>query len=284
MKKILVTGGAGNLGRSVTEKLIKRHYFVRIFDMQRLNGSFASENSNIEIVTGDIRDSDALSSASMDVDWIVHLAAVIPPLSEENKELTRGVNIDGTKILLKAVGQKTPVIFASSVATYGLPRQEIITCDHPQDPIDYYGETKLQNEKEIKSSGLPWVLLRITGISIPALLEIPRPWFFARTQRLQFVHLSDAATAIANCVENTKTLGQIFQIAGDESWRMSGEEYSKEICQAFDIPPESASYLEEQGWPGWYDTARSEAVLGFQHHSFNDFINQLRNIYQRAIG
>jgi nucleoside-diphosphate-sugar epimerase len=211
MKKILVTGGAGNLGRSVTEILIKRHYFVRIFDMQRLDSSFAFENSNIEIVTGDIRDSDALSTASMDVDWVVHLAAVMPPLSEENKELTRGVNIDGTKILLKAVGQKTPVVFASSVATYGFPKQEIITCGHSQDPIDYYGETKLQNEKGIKSSGLPWVLLRITGISIPALLEIPRPWFFARNQRLQFVHLSDAATAVANCVKIRKRWARSFK-------------------------------------------------------------------------
>jgi|GEM_PF-1870414 len=93
----------------------------------------------------------------------------------------------------------------------------------------------------------------------------------------------DAATAIANCAENTKTKGQIFQIAGDESWRMSGEKYSKEICQTFDIPSDSDSYLEEQSWPGWYDTAPAEEALGFQIHKFEDFINQLRNIYQSAI-
>jgi nucleoside-diphosphate-sugar epimerase len=284
MKRILVTGGAGNLGRRVTEILIKRQHFVRIFDKQRLDDQFISENSNIEIITGDIRDSDAVSAACMDLDEVVHLAAVMPPLSEENRILARGVNIDGTKILLKAMEQNTPIIFASSVATYGIPRQEIITCNHPQDPIDYYGETKLQNEMEIKASGLPWVLLRITGISIPALLEIPRPWFFARNQRLHFVHLSDAATAIANCVENTKVLGRIFQIAGDESWRMSGEEYSKEICHAFELQPESVSYLKEKSWPGWYDTGAEEETLGFQNHSFKDFINQLRNIYQSAIG
>lgn len=284
MKRILVTGGAGNLGRCVTEILIKRQYFVRIFDTQRLDDQFISENSNIEIFTGDIRDCDAVSAACKDVNAVVHLAAVMPPLSEENRTLARAVNIDGTNILLQAMEQMTPIIFASSVATYGIPRQEIITCDHPQDPIDYYGETKLQNEKEIKSSSLPWVLLRITGISIPALLEIPRPWFFVRNQHLHFVHLSDAATAIANCVENTKALGRIFQIAGDDSWRMSGEEYSKEICHAFELPPESVSYLEEQSWPGWYDTAAEEEALGFQNHSFKDFINQLHNIYQSAIG
>lgn len=284
MKRILVTGGAGNLGRRVTEILRKRNYNVRIFDTQELGDHIVSENSNIEIINGDIRDADAVSAACKDVNWVVHLAAVMPPLSEEDRILAKGVNIDGTKILLRAMEQKTPIIFASSVATYGIPRQEIVTCNHPQDPIDYYGETKLQNEKDIKTSGLPWVLLRITGISIPALLEIPRPWFFARNQRLHFVHLMDAATAIANCAENTKTQGRIFQIAGDESWRMSGEKYSKEICQAFDIPSESASYLKEQSWPGWYDTAPAEEALGFQNHKFEDFINQLRNIYQSAIG
>ncbi|UCH22911.1 MAG: NAD(P)-dependent oxidoreductase [Deltaproteobacteria bacterium] len=283
MKKVLITGGAGTLGRCVAEALLKRNYRVRIFDLQSFNCNVAPGGSNFEVVRGDICDPDALSRATGDVDWIIHLAAILPPLSENDPNLAKTVNIHGTRQLLKVIRKGVPLVFASSVAVYGIPQRKIVDIDHPTKPVDYYGETKLQNEREIGASGRISTVLRISGISVPALLEIPRPWFFARKQRLQFVHLADAATAVANCVDNKNAVGHIFQIAGDDSWRMLGEEYSKAICNAFDMPPESASYLKEPSWPGWYDTRLSQAVFDYQHQCFEKFIEQLRDLYQGAV-
>ncbi|MGD2268824.1 MAG: NAD(P)-dependent oxidoreductase [Desulfobacterales bacterium] len=283
MKKVLITGGAGTLGRCVTEELLKRNYAVRIFDLQSFDCNVAPVGSSCEVLRGDICNPDALSRATDDVDWIIHLAAILPPLSENDRNLATAVNIHGTRQLLKVMKKGVPLVFASSVAVYGVPQRKIVDIDHPTKPTDYYGETKLQNEKEIAASGQIFTVLRISGISVPALLEIPRPWFFARKQRLQFVHLADAATAVANCVDNKNTGGHIFQIAGDDSWRMWGEEYSKAICNAFDIPPESASYLKEPSWPGWYDTRRSQAIFDYQHQRFEKFIAQLRDLYRGAV-
>jgi nucleoside-diphosphate-sugar epimerase len=284
MSIVTITGGAGNLGRYVARLLADRGYQVRIFDLPEIDYDFASEQSGLQVVTGDIRDQAALSRACAGAEWVVHLAAIMPPLSEMQPDLSRTVNIDGTRALLSAMPAGSKMVFASSVATYGVAQLQPVSKDHPQQPIDFYGQTKVQNERDVLASGKPAAILRISGISVPALLEIPRPWFFSREQNVEFIHLEDAALAVANCVQNTSALGHIWQIAGGSTWRTTGQGYSDAICAAFDIPPESATFMNTPNWPAWFDTAESQAALGYQNHTFDDFIAELRQIYAEAIG
>jgi len=283
MSFVLVTGGAGNVGRQAAIMLAQAGHDVRVLDLPDLDYSFASAHPNIELFHGDICKESNLTRACEGIDWAVHLAAIMPPLSEENNELAGRINIEGTRSLLKALNPQVPIIFASSVATYGVPAAEIVGIDHPQQPIDFYGETKLQNEKDIIEDNRPFVLLRISGVSVPALLEIPHPWFFRANQRIEFVHLADAANAVANCVGNKAVTGKTLQIAGGQTWQMIGKEYSRAICKAFDIPAESATFQEQPGWTGWYDTNESQRLLHYQNHAFEDFIDQLSALYRRAI-
>jgi nucleoside-diphosphate-sugar epimerase len=284
MSIVAITGGAGNLGRQVTALLVKGGHYVRIFDLPTVDYDFAAGQAGMEVVPGDLRDQAALSRAFSGADWVVHLAAIMPPLSETNQELARTVNIEGTRALLAALPVGAKLIVASSVATYGIAQQEVVGIDHPQQPIDFYGQTKVQNERDVLASGVPAVILRISGISVPALLEIPRPWFFTRDQKVEFIHLHDAALAVANCVGNAATLDHIWQIAGGNAWRTTGQGYSDAVCAAYDFPAESATFMDTPNWPAWFDTTESQAKLSYQQHSFKDFIAQLRQIYQEAIG
>ena len=264
--------------------LAARGYQVRLFDLPEIDYNFAVGQPGLEVIPGDLRDQAALSRACSGVDWVVHLAAIMPPVSETNQDLARTVNIEGTQALLEAMPVGTKLVLASSVATYGLAQREIVGLDHPQFPIDFYGQTKVQNERDVLTSGRPAAILRISGISVPALLEIPRPWFFTRDQKVEFIHLQDAALAVANCVGNTAALDHIWQIAGGSAWRTTGQGYSDAICSCFDIPPESATFLDTPNWPAWFDTAESQAGLSYQEHTFDDFIAELRQIYKEAIG
>jgi UDP-glucose 4-epimerase len=284
MSIVLVTGGAGSVGRQAVVKLARGGHNVRVLDLPDLDYSFTNAHTNIDILPGDICDKSDLTRACDGIDSAVHLAAIMPPMSEENNELATRINIDGTRSLLKAMSPEIPIIFASSVATYGVPEAEIVDIDHPQKPIDFYGETKLQNEKDIIENSRPFVMLRISGVSVPSLLEIPRPWFFTANQRLEFVHLADAANAVANCVGNEAVSGKILQIAGGQTWQLNCQEYSRAICEAFDVPPENATFQEQPGWTGWYDTNESQRLLQYQNHAFEDFIDQLRALYKEAIG
>ncbi len=284
MSEVTITGGAGNLGRQVARLLAERGDRVCLFDLPDIDYSFAEGQPGLEVVTGDLRDGAALARACAGAEWVVHLAAIMPPLSETNRELARTVNIEGTRALLTAMPPEARLVLASSVATYGVAQSESVGVDHPQRPIDFYGQTKVQNERDVLASGRPAALLRISGISVPALLEIPRPWFFTRDQKVEFVHLHDAALAVANCVGNEAALGRVWQIAGGRAWRTTGQGYSEAVCGAFDIPPESATFLEAPNWPAWFDTTESQAALSYQQHSFDDFIGELHRIYQEAIG
>lgn len=284
MSIVLVTGGAGKVGRQAVVKLAQGGHDVRVLDLPDLDYSFTDAHTNIEVFHGDICEKSDLTRACDGIDWAVHLAAIMPPMSEENNELANRINIEGTQSILKALKPEIPIIFASSVATYGVPSEQIVDIEHPQKPIDFYGETKLQNEKDIIASSRPFVMLRISGVSVPALLEIPRPWFFSANQRLEFVHLADAAEAVVNCVGNEAVTGKTLQIAGGQTWRLISQEYSRAICEAFDVPPENATFQEQPGWTGWYDTNESQRLLQYQNHAFEDFIDQLRALYKEAIG
>src|SRR4030042_590590 len=284
MSIMTITGGAGNLGRQVALLLATRGYHVRLFDLPEVDYDFAAGQPGLEVTPGDLRDQAALSRACSGVDWVVHLAAIMPPVSETNQDLARMVNIEGTRALLEVLPVETKLVLAASVATYGVAQSEVVGLNHPQQPIDFYGQTKVQNERDVLASGRPAAILRISGISVPALLEIPRPWFFTRDQKVEFIHLYDAALAVANCVGNTAALDQIWQIAGGSTWRTTGQGYSGAICGAFDIPPESATFMDTPNWPAWFDTAESQAVLSYQQHTLADFIAELRQIYQEAIG
>jgi len=284
MSIVAITGGAGNLGRQVAVLLVKRGYHVRIFDLPQADYGFATGLPGLEIMPGDLRDPSALSGLFSAVDWVVHLAAIMPPLSEADQNLAQSVNIEGTRAVLSAMPATSKLILASSVATYGIAQTEIVGVDHPQQPIDYYGQTKVTNEGDVLASGIPAAILRISGISVPALLEIPHPWFFTGDQNIEFIHLQDAALAVANCVENNETLNHIWQIAGGKAWRTTGWRYSEAICAAYDISPESAVFMDTPNWPAWYDTTESQSRLSYQQHTLDDFIVELRQIYQEAIG
>jgi nucleoside-diphosphate-sugar epimerase len=283
MSIVLVTGGAGNVGRQAVVQLAQTGHNVRVFDLPDLDYSFTNGHSNIEVFHGNICEKSHLARACDGIDWAVHLAALMPPMSEENHELAKRINIDGTRSMLKTLKPEIPIVFASSVATYGVPTANIVDIDHPQQPIDCYGETKLQNEKDILENGRPFVILRISGVSVPAVLEIPRPWFFMANQLTEFVHLADVAKAVVSSVGNEAVTGKILQIAGGQTWKLIGQEYSRAICEAFDIPPDSATFQEQPAWTGWYDTKESQRLLQYQNHSFEDFIGQLKTLYKEAV-
>jgi UDP-glucose-4-epimerase GalE len=85
--------------------------------------------------------------------------------SVENPLLYYRNNVSGTTALLEAISPACPpFVFSSTCATYGIPQQIPITEDHPQNPINPYGQSKLIIERILadlsRSSPLRWVALR----------------------------------------------------------------------------------------------------------------------------
>ena len=120
MSNILITGGGGSLGAELALLLSKKGHPVKVFDLPGLDFNLIKNKPGIEIFTGNITDINTLGEAVSDVDTVIHLAALLPPIAENDWQKTESVNVTGTENLLKAVREqndKAHIILSSSVAT-----------------------------------------------------------------------------------------------------------------------------------------------------------------------
>jgi UDP-glucose 4-epimerase len=289
MKRVLITGGAGSIGSELTRKLVERGFQVRVFDLPFLDFSALEALENVEIVKGDITDAATVAAAVDGADLVLHLAALLPLASERDREKTFAVNVGGTANVvegIKAAGGGARLVFSSTVATYGntMDDEPPVGVDHRQKPVDIYGESKIAAERLILEAGIPYTILRVSGVVIPALLDPPDPWPFMREQRMEFVARADVVSALLAAVQTEEAAGKILIIAGGASWQMLGYQYVEKVFELLDVPMEEASFRQTPWWSDWYDTTEAQALLNYQHTSFPEFLEQLDQAILEALG
>ena len=165
--KLLVIGGAGYIGSHVVRALLDSKYSVTVFD-NLSSGRRINLFKEAEFVEGDILDADALHAVmTRGFDAVFHFAAfkaagesmVSPQKYSRN-------NINGTVNILNATSEAriSLLVFSSSAAVYGEPHFLPIDENHPTDPENYYGFTKLEIERFLswydKLCGIRFAALR----------------------------------------------------------------------------------------------------------------------------
>ena len=165
--KVLVIGGAGYIGSHVVKEMMKKGHEVTVFDnlSSGLRENLFKEN---EFIYGNILISEDLDKAfSKGFDAFVHLAAFkAAGESMVNPEKYSVNNITGTlNIMNQAVKHGClKMIFSSSAAVFGEPEYLPIDEEHPKNPVNYYGFTKLKIEEFMewydKIKGLKFAALR----------------------------------------------------------------------------------------------------------------------------
>ena len=149
MKTALITGGNGNIGRLLSEQLVKRGTNVIRFDIP---GSEPENHHDLEtIVSGDIRDSETLEAiiSKHKPDAVYHLASLLSGSSEADPNSAWEINASASFDLLNRSrdhGVKT-FFFASTLASYGSNMPSPLPEDTPQWPENIYGVTKIAVER-----------------------------------------------------------------------------------------------------------------------------------------
>ena len=144
-KNILITGGSGSIGESVTKRAISDGArLIRVFSNDE-NGLYEMEtqyanNKNIEYVIGDIQNAEIVSEVVKGIDIVFHAAALKHvDRCELNPLETINVNIIGTKNITKAAKKEK------------IQRMIFISTDKAVNPIGVMGATKLLGEKLVSA-------------------------------------------------------------------------------------------------------------------------------------
>lgn len=180
MKRVLLTGATGAMGRMVLNALIKDNndYIIRVFvrdsKSDRKIIKKYTKKYELEVSYGDLTRYLEVEEAVKDVDMVLHVAAFVSPAADYHPELAMLINYGGTKNLVDAITNlgnkdKTKFVFIGTIAQTG-DRMPPIHWGRVGDPIkpsifDYYAVSKVAAERYVIESDLKyWASLRQTGI------------------------------------------------------------------------------------------------------------------------
>jgi nucleoside-diphosphate-sugar epimerase len=218
--KVLVTGGAGYVGSTLVPYMIReknwrvvvlddfrwgQHPFFQVFgDPDRA--------PQLEVVRGDVCDTEALKRAADGCDGVIHLAGVVgAPACARFPEESRRVNVDGTKAVA-ALG--IPTVNASSGSVYGKVEGTCVE-ESPTGPLSLYGIHKLEAEQILDDEMLACHLRFATGYGTAPRMRmdvLPNDFAWQAIQneylkvyqadaRRTFIHVFDMARAFAWAME-----------------------------------------------------------------------------------
>lgn len=291
--RILITGATGAIGFELLNQLKSEKGLsgvtVLVRDSKKNRKKLKPFQDHLRICYGDITDSKAVEDAVTDQEMIIHLAAVIPPFSEDHPERGYAINLGGTENMISAIASKAPnafLLFTSSVVVYGdrIKNPMISVADEiDQHPHDLYGIAKIKCEELIRNSSIDWCILRLTAIMGVGNHKISGIMFDVPLETpMEIATVKDTARALKNAIDKKDQLsGKIFNLSGGEKCRLTYKEFLERSFDAFGMGkvnfPKHAFAFQNFHCGYYSDADDLEKILAFRSDDLHSYFRSVRS-------
>lgn len=309
--KIALTGATGNMGRATLAEILKissvEQIKLLVLPKDKCIKSILKEHKRfkhkIQVVYGNLADESACEQLVCGVDYVLNLAAVIPPHSDKHPEQAVECNQLGVKALIGAIEKQEnqpKLIHISTVALYG-NRNHIHPWAQVGDPLlvspfDIYSATKLRGEFAVLESNVKnWAVLRQTAMLHPNMLKDNMSdglmFHTCFNAPLEWVTAHDSGVLLANILraEEEGRLGnnfwkKVFNIGGVTANCITGYD---SLNDGFKIISGSAKdffkpyYNATRNFHGvwFYDGEKLNDLFGYQNEDLNCYWSQIAKKY-----
>ena len=295
--KILITGGAGYIGTSLTPLLLNKGYHVKAID----NLSFGGEAlipffsyPNYSFQKGDIRDVSSMKQALDGIDCIIHLAGIVGyPACRKYPKESREINLDANRLLLDLASKEQLILYASTGSTYGELIGELCTETTPLNPLTDYGKQKMEAEEMIMNRGnaVSFRFATAYGVSPRLRLDLLINDFtfkavkdntlivyekhFMRT----FIHVRDMARSFLFTLEQFDTMNDEVYNVGDNAQNFSKEQICFMIREKIEYYLHFAEIGKDLDQRNYMVSYKKISDLGFQcNTSVSEGIDELLKV------
>jgi UDP-glucose 4-epimerase len=230
---ILITGGAGFVGKNFINKFGNKFNKIIVFDNLSINNQKISAQ-NLKFIKGDIRNTKELLKIKEKIDVIVHLAALVSVQKcEEDKNICYSNNVLGTENIFNFAKERKiqKIVYASSAAVYGNLSKKVSEKEICK-PISEYGKSKLENEMTAKkfnasvnSIGLRFFNIYGPGLNMQNAYPSVLISFFKNIitqnkififgdgkQTRDFIHVDDISKAIYLSIKSKQKGSMIYNV------------------------------------------------------------------------
>jgi nucleoside-diphosphate-sugar epimerase len=230
MEKVLITGGAGYLGSTLSEHLLNKGYSVTVLDnlmYKQMSLLHLFKRENFKFIFGDVRDKKTLQELVSTHDVIIPLAAIVGmPACKLNPELATEVNYTQIANIVGVLKGNQKLILPNTNSQYG-SSDNIITEDSPFKPLSHYAKTKCDAEDLILKSkkGIALRLATVFGVSPRMRMDLLVNDFvyksvtdgymvlFESHFKRNYIHVQDIARTFEFMIKNYDTcVGQAFNV------------------------------------------------------------------------
>ena len=287
MKKVLVTGAFGSIGKCVLKFLLSEgKYDITALDLKNKKNIKNSKkyDNRVNVVLGDINDLSLVENLVKDTNIIIHLASIMPPFSEFSKSLGELVEYNGTENIIKAINYYNPkcyLIYGSTTSLYDSSLSGSITEKIKVEELNNFSYNKYITENLIKKKLKNYTILRIPLV----LNNIKKEPFMYNLRMNSLIKVStnyDVSYAFVSAIDHINELNKkIYNVGMGEKGRLLYKDVIIAILKNYGLSFKfilARLFLEKNYYsPVLTDSDDLNDIINYRHDSLDLYFKRLKN-------